>query len=66
MAEEVVPAQVLKQLVVVEVTVVAELAERVSSVTRVIWVSVSSVACQFLTVIPLPLMGEDLMRGCEV
>lgn len=61
MAEVVVPSQVFKQLVVVKVAVVAELAERVSSVTGVIWVSVCSVTCQFLTSVPLPLVGEDLV-----
>lgn len=61
MAEVVVPAQVLKQLIIIKVTVIAELAERVPSVAGVIWVSVCSVTCQFLTVVPLPLVGEDLV-----
>lgn len=62
MAEVVVPTQVFEQLIVVQVTVVTELAEWMSSVTRVIWVSVRSVTCQFLTIIPLPLVGEDLVE----
>lgn len=62
MAEVVVPAQVLEQLIVVEVTLVAELAERVPSVTRVVRIAVRSVPRQFLTVIPLPLIREDLER----
>ncbi|TNN43766.1 hypothetical protein EYF80_046037 [Liparis tanakae] len=60
MAEVVVPAQVLQQLVVVEVPVVAELAERVSSVAGVVRISVRSVTGQFLAVVPFTLMGEDL------
>lgn len=63
MAEVVVPAQVFKQLVIIEVTVIAELAERVSSVTGVVRVSMRSVTCQFLTVVPFTLMGEDLVVG---
>lgn len=51
-----------QQLIVIKVAVIAELAERVSSVTSVIWVSVCSVSCQFLTVVPLTLIGEDLKR----
>lgn len=39
MAEVVVPAQVFKQLIIIKVTVIAELAERVSSVAGVVWVS---------------------------
>lgn len=61
MAEVVVPAQVFKQLVVIEVSVITELAERVSSVACVIWVSMRSVACQFLSVVPLALIGKDLV-----
>lgn len=60
MAEVVVSPQVFQQLIVVQVTIVAELAERVSSVTRVVRVSVRSVTGEFLTVVPLPLMREDL------
>lgn len=60
MAEVVVPAQVLEQLVVVEVAVVTELAERVSSVAGVVRVAVRSVPRQLLTVVPLALVGEDL------
>ena len=59
-AEVVVPAQVFKQLIIVKVTVVTELAERMSSMTGVVWVSVCSVTSQFLAVVPLTLMGEDL------
>lgn len=64
MAEVVVPAQVFKQLVIIEVTVITELAERVSSVTGVVRVSMRSVTCQFLTVVPFTLMGEDLEMLC--
>lgn len=64
MAEVVVPAQVFEQLVVVKVTVVAELAERVTPVAGVVRVSVGPVPSQFLAVVPLALMGEDLM-GCR-
>lgn len=60
MAEVVVPAQVFQQLIIIKVTVVTELAERVSPVTGVIWVSMYSVTCQFLAGVPLALMGEDL------
>lgn len=60
-AEVVVPAQVFQQLVIIKVTVVTELAERVSSVAGVVRVSMRSVTSQFLTVVPLPLMGEDLV-----
>lgn len=60
MTEVVVPTQVLQQLVIVEVTIIAELAERMSSVTGVIRVSVRSVACQFLTIVPFSLMRKDL------
>lgn len=56
MTEVVVPAQVLQQLIVVEVTIVAELAERVPSVTGVIRVSVRSMSSQLLTIVPLPLV----------
>lgn len=66
MAEVVVPSQVFKQLIIVKITVVAELAERVSSVTGVIRVSMCSVTCQFLTVVPLALMGEDLVGMVKV
>lgn len=59
-AEVVVLSQVFEQLVVVEVAVVAEFTQRVSPVTGVIWVAVSSMACEFFTVVPLPLMGKDL------
>ena len=59
-AEVVVPAQVFQQLVIIEVSVIAELAEWVSSVTGVVWVSVRSMTGQLLTVVPLPFMGEDL------
>lgn len=59
-AEVVVPAQVFQQLVIIEVSVIAELTEGVASVTGVIRVSVCSVTCQLLTIIPLPLIGEDL------
>lgn len=65
MAEVVVPAQVFKQLVIIKVTVIAELAERVSSVTGVVRVSMCSVTCQFLTVVPLTLMREDLVGEVE-
>lgn len=61
MAEVVVPSQVFKQLIIVKVTVIAEFAERVSSVTGVVRVSMCSVTCQFLTGVPLPLVGEDLV-----
>lgn len=61
MAEVVVPAQVFKQLIVIKVTVIAELAERVSPVARVVRVSMCSVACEFLSVVPLALVGEDLV-----
>ena len=50
----------LKQFIVIQVTVVTELAKRVSSVAGIIWVSVCSVTCKFLTIVPLALMGEDL------
>lgn len=60
MAEVVVPAQVLQQFIVVKVTVIAELAERVSPVTGVVWIAVCSVTGQFLAVVPFTLMGEDL------
>lgn len=66
MAEVVVPAQVFKQLIVIEVTIVTELAEWVSSVAGVVWVSMRSVTRQFLTVVPLSLMGEDLMGAEKV
>lgn len=59
-AKVVIPAQVFQQLIVIKVTVIAELAERVASVTGVIWVSMRSVTCQLLTIIPLPFMGKDL------
>lgn len=61
MAEVVVPAQVFQQLVIVKVPVIAKFAEGVSSVAGVIWVSVCSVLCQFLAVIPLSLVTEDLV-----
>lgn len=61
MAEVVVPAQVFEQLVVVKVTVVAELAERMTPVAGVVRVSVGPVPSQLLAVVPLALMGEDLM-----
>lgn len=65
MAEVVVLAQVFEQLIVIKVTIIAELAERVSSVAGVIWVSVRSVTRQFLAVVPLSLMGEDLMGAAN-
>lgn len=57
-----VPTQVFEQLVVVKVTVVAELAERVTPVAGVVRVSVGPVPSQLLAVVPLALMGEDLTR----
>lgn len=60
MAEVVVPTQVFQQLIIIKVTVITELAEGVSSVTGVIWVSMCSVTCQFLTGVPFTLIGEDL------
>lgn len=60
MAEVVISAQVFKQLVVVQVTFIAELAERVTPVTGVIRVSMRSVTGQFFPVVPLALRGEDL------
>lgn len=66
MAEVVVPAQVFKQLVVVKIPVIAKFAEGVSSVAGVIWVSVCSVLCQFLAVIPLSLVTEDLVEEGRV
>lgn len=65
-AEVVVPAQVFKQLVIVKIPVIAEFAEGVSSVAGVIRVSVCSVLCQFLTVIPFPLVTEDLVKEGKV
>lgn len=69
MAEVVVPAQVFQQLVVVKVPVVAKFAEGVSSVAGVIRVSVRSVLCQFLAVVPFPLVTEDLVKeenACDI
>lgn len=66
MAEIMVPAQMLQQLVVIEVTVVTELAERVSSVAGVVWVAVSSVASELLAIVPLPLVGKDLMGNQRI
>lgn len=60
-AEVVVPTQVFQQLIVVKVTVVTELAERVTPVAGVVRVSVGPVPSQFLAVIPLALMREDLI-----
>lgn len=61
MAEVVVPAQVLEQLVVVKVTVITELAERVTPVAGVVRVSVHSVPSQFFSVVPLTLIREYLI-----
>lgn len=66
MAEIVVPAQVFQQLIIVKVTVIAELAERVSSVTGVVRVPVSPMASQFFTVVPLALIGENLMEEIKL
>lgn len=54
-----------QQLVVVKVTVVAKLAEWMPFVTGVVWISMRSVAGQFLTVVPLTLVGEDLAGEVE-
>lgn len=65
MAEVVVPAQVLEQLVVVQVALVAELAEGVAPVGGVIGVPVDPVPGQVLPGVPFPLVGEDLEgRDC--
>lgn len=61
-AEVVVPAQVFEQLVVVQVALVAELAEGVAPVGGVIRVPVDPVPGQVLPGIPFPLVGEDLQR----
>lgn len=61
-AEVVVPAQVLKQLVVVKVPIITKFAEGVSSVAGVIGVSVGSVLRQLLAVVPFPLVTEDLVK----
>lgn len=66
MAEIVVPAQVFKQLIIVKISVVAKFAEGVSSVAGVIRVAVCSVLCQFLAVIPFPLVTEDLVKEGKV
>lgn len=60
MAEVVIPAQVFQQLVVVQVALVAELAEGVAPVGGVIGVPVDPVPGQVLPGIPFPLIGEDL------
>lgn len=65
-AEVVVPAQVFKQLIVVEIPVITKFAEGVSSVAGVIRVSVCSMLCQLLAVIPFPLMTEDLVKEEKV
>lgn len=66
MAEIVVPAQVFKQLIIIKIPVITELAEWVSSVAGVVWVSVCSVTCQLLTVVPLPFMSKDLAQGINL
>lgn len=59
-AEVVIPAQVFQQLIVVQVALVAELAEGVAPVGGVIRVPMDPVPGQVLPGIPLPLVGEDL------
>lgn len=65
-AEIVVPAQVFKQLIIVKISVITKFAEGVSSVAGVIRVSVRSVLCQFLAVIPFSLVTEDLVKEGNV
>lgn len=62
MAEVVVPTQVFKQLIIVKITVITKFAEGVSSVAGVIRVSMCSVLCQFLAVVPFPLVTEHLVK----
>ena len=68
-AEIVVAPQVLEQLIVVKVTVIAELAEWVAAVAGVVRVTVRPMPRQLLAVVPLPLVGEDLggsgVMGCD-
>lgn len=65
-AEVMVPAQVFKQLIIVKVPVITKFAKGVPSVAGVIRVSVGSVLCQFLAVIPFSLMTEDLVKEGKV
>lgn len=65
-AEVVIPAQVLKQLIIVKIAVVAKFAEGVSSVAGVIGVPVCPVLCQFLAVVPFSLVTEDLVKEGKV
>ena len=60
MAEVVVAAQVLKQLIIVQVALVTELAERVPTVRRVIRVTLHAMPGQVLARVPLALICEDL------
>lgn len=63
MAEIVIPAQVLQQLIIIEVTVITEFAEWVSSVAGVIRVAMSSVTSELLTIVPFPFVRKDLVRN---
>lgn len=67
MAEVVVATQVLEQLVIVQVALVTELAERVPTVRRVVRVPLHAVPSQVLARVPLALICEDLqgMGGWE-
>lgn len=61
-AEVVVSAQVFKQLIIVKIPVITKFAKWMSSVAGVIRVSMCSVLCQFLAVIPFPLVTKDLAK----
>lgn len=62
MAEVVVTAQVLEQLIIVQVALVTELTERMSPMGCIIRVTLHTVASQVLAGVPLALIGEDLQR----
>lgn len=63
MAEVVVAAQVLEQLVVVQVALITELTKRVPTVRGVVRVPLHAVPGQVLARVPLALICEDLQGG---
>lgn len=60
MTKVVVPPQMLKQFVVIQKPAVAEFTQRMSAVRRVVRVALYPMSSQFFTVVPLPLIGENL------
>lgn len=60
MAKVVISPQVLKQFIVIQISVIAEFTKRMPAMRRVVRVALRPVSSQFFAVVPLPLVGEYL------